>query len=243
MKSELSVDQMYEKFWWIEKSMFNQSISLSLSPFSFSYTFFPLSFLTFSIYFWSSIIHVLSSNPPNFLAHQNSCNFLRIWLLSNPNLKSQSLNLLTMATWKSFFHTIFWNHCHLKQVNMMQGKVDVSFKIQGSKGIKATAYFTSIRRSPHSPFEVLRFLVIPDPPTLKKSTSSSASSSSSNPSDQIDMSPISLLGEDPGDSEIMRDGNGNLFQNQGAGESIGEKGRRGIVTVHDDQGELSLKRL
>lgn len=98
-----------------------------------------------------------------------------------------------------------------QQVNMMQGKVDVSFKIQGSKGT-ATAYFTSIRRSSHRPFEVLRFLVIPDP-TPRNAGDGNA---------EVDTEPISLLGEA-----------------EGASATSGSK----VGVVHDDQGELSLKRL
>lgn len=92
---------------------------------------------------------------------------------------------------------------------MMQGKVDVSFKIKGSKGTVATAYFTSIRRSPHSPFEVLRFLVVPEEHQGVEG--------------QINSSPISLLGD--------------------GYEQESSRKPRGVVTVHDDQGELSLKRL
>ncbi|PWN50466.1 DUF1783-domain-containing protein [Violaceomyces palustris] len=46
-------------------------------------------------------------------------------------------------------------------VNMMQGKVDISFKIQGPKDT-GTAYFTSIRREQNKSFEVLRFLLVTD---------------------------------------------------------------------------------
>lgn len=42
-------------------------------------------------------------------------------------------------------------------VNLLQGSVDVSFPIEGSKG-RGTALFTSIRRSAESRFEICRFL-------------------------------------------------------------------------------------
>merc|ERR1712072_1100188 len=44
-------------------------------------------------------------------------------------------------------------------VNLLQGSVDVSFPIQGSKG-SGTAMFTSIRRSADARFEILRWKVI-----------------------------------------------------------------------------------
>ncbi|EPQ32361.1 uncharacterized protein PFL1_00557 [Pseudozyma flocculosa PF-1] len=46
-------------------------------------------------------------------------------------------------------------------VNMMQGRVDMSFRLQGPKD-KGTAYFTSIRRDQSKSFEVIRFLVVTD---------------------------------------------------------------------------------
>ncbi|SPO34672.1 uncharacterized protein PSFLO_00143 [Pseudozyma flocculosa] len=48
-----------------------------------------------------------------------------------------------------------------QQVNMMQGRVDMSFRLQGPKD-KGTAYFTSIRRDQSKSFEVIRFLVVTD---------------------------------------------------------------------------------
>ncbi|SJX60311.1 uncharacterized protein SRS1_11625 [Sporisorium reilianum f. sp. reilianum] len=49
-------------------------------------------------------------------------------------------------------------------VNMMQGRVDLSFKIhaQGDERKTATVYFTSIRAHKHAPFEILRFVVVDD---------------------------------------------------------------------------------
>lgn len=47
------------------------------------------------------------------------------------------------------------------QINPLRGKVDVSFRITGPRGT-ATVYFTSVRPQPQAPFEVLRFLVVPD---------------------------------------------------------------------------------
>ncbi|KAN0066280.1 cytochrome oxidase assembly protein 1 [Thecaphora frezii] len=46
-------------------------------------------------------------------------------------------------------------------VNMMQGRVDMSFRVQGRRDA-GTAYFTSIRRDQNKAFEVLRFLVVTD---------------------------------------------------------------------------------
>ncbi|GAC95634.1 potential mitochondrial protein [Pseudozyma hubeiensis SY62] len=49
-------------------------------------------------------------------------------------------------------------------VNMMQGRVDLAFQIhpQGEQDRTATVYFTSIRESKHSPFEIVRFVVVED---------------------------------------------------------------------------------
>ncbi|KDN48204.1 DUF1783-domain-containing protein [Tilletiaria anomala UBC 951] len=46
-------------------------------------------------------------------------------------------------------------------VNMMQGKVDISFRVKGPRS-SGTVYFTSIRRNQMRTFEVLRFLVVTD---------------------------------------------------------------------------------
>ncbi|KAK7444075.1 cytochrome oxidase assembly protein 1 [Stygiomarasmius scandens] len=46
-------------------------------------------------------------------------------------------------------------------ISTMQGNVDVSFRIKGSKGA-GTLYFTSIRREKGLPFTILRFKVIAD---------------------------------------------------------------------------------
>ena len=65
------------------------------------------------------------------------------------------------------------------QVNMMQGRVDMSFRVRGSKGESVhvcqhaprspphrpdsgKAYFTSIRRDQIQPYETLRFLIVLD---------------------------------------------------------------------------------
>jgi len=50
-------------------------------------------------------------------------------------------------------------------VNLLQGNVDVSFRIQGSRG-KGTVYFTSIRHAKGAPFTILRFKVICDDGTV-----------------------------------------------------------------------------
>ncbi|KZO93771.1 hypothetical protein CALVIDRAFT_539684 [Calocera viscosa TUFC12733] len=50
-------------------------------------------------------------------------------------------------------------------VNLLQGNVDVSFRIQGSRG-KGTLYFTSIRQEKGAPFTILRFKVICDDGTV-----------------------------------------------------------------------------
>ncbi|EEB96071.1 hypothetical protein MPER_04855 [Moniliophthora perniciosa FA553] len=47
----------------------------------------------------------------------------------------------------------------------MQGNVDMSFRIKGSKG-SGTVYFTSIRREKGVPFTILRFKVIADDGTI-----------------------------------------------------------------------------
>lgn len=46
-------------------------------------------------------------------------------------------------------------------INPLKGKVDMSFPIQGPQGT-ATVYFTSVRKNKGDPFEVLRFLVVPE---------------------------------------------------------------------------------
>ncbi|UZJ52860.1 hypothetical protein CBS101457_002180 [Exobasidium rhododendri] len=46
-------------------------------------------------------------------------------------------------------------------VNMMQGKVDMSFRVKGSRD-SGKAYFTSIRRDQSKPYETLRFLIVLD---------------------------------------------------------------------------------
>lgn len=53
---------------------------------------------------------------------------------------------------------------HVKgAVNMMQGRVDLSFKITTDKEEdEATVYFTSIRAHKHAPFDIIRFLVVSD---------------------------------------------------------------------------------
>lgn len=47
---------------------------------------------------------------------------------------------------------------------MMQGRVDLSFKITNApeKTNTGTVYFTSVRANKHGPFEILRFLVVND---------------------------------------------------------------------------------
>jgi len=47
------------------------------------------------------------------------------------------------------------------RINMMQGNVDLSFRLKGHKG-SGTLYFTSVRKSKHEPFKILRFKVIGD---------------------------------------------------------------------------------
>jgi cytochrome c oxidase assembly factor 1 len=46
-------------------------------------------------------------------------------------------------------------------VNMMQGRVDMSFKLKGSRDT-GTVYFSSIRRDAQTPYETLRFLIVLD---------------------------------------------------------------------------------
>ena len=46
-------------------------------------------------------------------------------------------------------------------VNPLKGKVDMSFEVEGPRGV-ATVYFTSVRRHKAEPFELLRFLVVPN---------------------------------------------------------------------------------
>ncbi|SNX81585.1 uncharacterized protein MEPE_00290 [Melanopsichium pennsylvanicum] len=94
-------------------------------------------------------------------------------LLSRPSSSSSSSSnaiggvvvpILKRETWLG-------GMCRVKgSVNMMQGRVDLCFKITlpdqlGNKNSKqnvATVYFTSIRAHKHSPFEILRFVVVHD---------------------------------------------------------------------------------
>jgi len=46
-------------------------------------------------------------------------------------------------------------------VHLMQGNVDLSFRIKGHKG-SGTLYFTSIRKAKGEPFTILRFRIICD---------------------------------------------------------------------------------
>ncbi|ESK96740.1 cytochrome oxidase complex assembly protein [Moniliophthora roreri MCA 2997] len=50
-------------------------------------------------------------------------------------------------------------------ISTMQGNVDMSFRIRGSKG-SGTVYFTSIRKEKGVPFTILRFKVIADDGTI-----------------------------------------------------------------------------
>ncbi|KAF9010318.1 DUF1783-domain-containing protein [Hymenopellis radicata] len=50
-------------------------------------------------------------------------------------------------------------------INMMQGNVDVSYRIKGTKG-SGTLYFTSVRRDKGLPFDILRFKIIADDGTV-----------------------------------------------------------------------------
>ncbi|KAF8889935.1 cytochrome oxidase complex assembly protein 1-domain-containing protein [Infundibulicybe gibba] len=51
------------------------------------------------------------------------------------------------------------------RISQLQGNVDVSFRIRGSKG-SGTLYFTSIRKDKGLPFSILRFKVICDDGTI-----------------------------------------------------------------------------
>ncbi|PPQ71067.1 hypothetical protein CVT24_009868 [Panaeolus cyanescens] len=51
------------------------------------------------------------------------------------------------------------------QIAQLQGNIDVSFRIRGSKG-SGTVYFTSIRKEKGAPYTVLRFKVICDDGTV-----------------------------------------------------------------------------
>ncbi|THU96087.1 DUF1783-domain-containing protein, partial [Dendrothele bispora CBS 962.96] len=55
----------------------------------------------------------------------------------------------------------WWSNGDPRNKGTMQGNVDVSFRIKGSKGV-GTLYFTSIRREKGLPFTILRFKVIAD---------------------------------------------------------------------------------
>ncbi|KAL0946385.1 hypothetical protein HGRIS_012615 [Hohenbuehelia grisea] len=57
-------------------------------------------------------------------------------------------------------------------INQLQGNVDVSFRLRGSKG-SGTLYFTSIRKEKGSPFTILRFKVIGDNGTVANINSDS----------------------------------------------------------------------
>ncbi|KAI5122054.1 hypothetical protein M0805_006038 [Coniferiporia weirii] len=50
-------------------------------------------------------------------------------------------------------------------INMLQGNVDISLRVKGSKGA-GTLYFTSIRKDKGQPFTILRFKVICDNGTV-----------------------------------------------------------------------------
>ncbi|KAI0293937.1 DUF1783-domain-containing protein [Russula brevipes] len=50
-------------------------------------------------------------------------------------------------------------------VKMLQGNIDISFRVKGHKGA-GTVYFTSIRRARGEPFTTLRFKVIADDGTI-----------------------------------------------------------------------------
>ncbi|TFY75590.1 hypothetical protein EWM64_g8423 [Hericium alpestre] len=50
-------------------------------------------------------------------------------------------------------------------VNMLQGHVDISFRVKGHKGA-GTLYFTSIRKAKGEPFTILRFKIIADDGTV-----------------------------------------------------------------------------
>jgi len=53
----------------------------------------------------------------------------------------------------------------LSRINMMQGSVDVSFRLRGHKG-SGTLYFTSVRKAKEEPFTILRFRVRGDGGTI-----------------------------------------------------------------------------
>ncbi|KAK0195804.1 cytochrome oxidase complex assembly protein 1-domain-containing protein [Armillaria mellea] len=61
----------------------------------------------------------------------------------------------------------------LGAINILQGHVDLSFRIRGSKG-SGTVYFTSVRREKGIPYEILRFKVITDSGTVVNVDSSKA---------------------------------------------------------------------
>jgi len=46
-------------------------------------------------------------------------------------------------------------------INLLQGNVDVSFRVRGSKGA-GTVYFTSVREEKGQPFRILRSKIICD---------------------------------------------------------------------------------
>lgn len=52
---------------------------------------------------------------------------------------------------------------YVEQINMMQGSVDVSFRVKGSKAA-GTLYFTSIRRSKGTQFSIRAYLTPCSPP-------------------------------------------------------------------------------
>jgi len=57
----------------------------------------------------------------------------------------------------------FWfNQPHIAgTINLLQGKVDISFRVQGPEG-SGTVYFSSIRKIKGQPFTILRFKLICD---------------------------------------------------------------------------------
>jgi len=56
----------------------------------------------------------------------------------------------------------FFNQPHIAgTINLLQGKVDISFQVQGSEG-SGTVYFSSIRKAKGQPFTILRFKLICD---------------------------------------------------------------------------------
>jgi len=50
-------------------------------------------------------------------------------------------------------------------VKMLQGNIDISFRVKGHKGA-GTVYFTSIRKARGEPFTALRFKIIADDGTI-----------------------------------------------------------------------------